>query len=73
MATNLVSKFNRKFVVSAGARRYGSPHRLGNGRFGAVVQTESDLKKASSDSKLNLLGNNIEDVLHQQKKFYGTG
>ena len=73
MATSIISKFNRKFVVSAGTRRYGSPHRLGNGRFGAVLQTETNygkLKKASSET--NLLGSNIEDSFFHHKRSFGT-
>ena len=77
MATSLISTFNRKFIISAATRRYGSPHRLGNGRFGATISTDSKLgrlKKASSDTNINLLGsNNISEEKIQQTRYFGTG
>ena len=75
MATAFISKLNRQFVVSAAARRYGSPHHLGKGRFGVVAASKFDsgqLRKASSDTNISLLGTNI-DLLHQQKRSYGRG
>jgi len=77
MATSLISTFNRKFVISAATRRYGSPHRAGSGRFEATIFTDSSsgrLKKASSDTTINLLGSNkINDIHNQQERFFGTG
>jgi hypothetical protein len=77
MATSLISTFNRKFLISAATRRYGSPHRLGNGSFGATLSTDSKLpklRKASSDTNINLLGrSNISDRENQQTRFFGTG
>jgi len=73
MATTIISKLNRKFVVSAATRRYGSPHRLGNGRIGITLETETKvgkLRKASSET--NLLGSNIENTFYHQQRSFGT-
>ena len=73
MATTIISKLNRKFVVSAATRRYGSPHRLGNGRFGSALQTETNigkLRKASSET--NLLGSTAENTFFHQQRNFGT-
>ena len=73
MATTIISKLNRKFVVSAATRRYGSPHRLGNGRIGVTLETEknvSKLRKASSET--NLLGSSIENTFYHQQRSFGT-
>ena len=77
MATSVISTFNRKFVLSAATRRYGSPHRLGNGRLVATIHTDSNsglLKKASSDTNINLLGGSTtKDLHHRHKRCFGTG
>ena len=73
MATTIISKLNRKFVVSAATRRYGSPHRLGNGRIGITLETETKvgkLRKASSET--NLLGSDFENTFYHQQRSFGT-
>ena len=72
MATTIISKLNRKLVFSTAARhRYASPHRLGPG---ITIQAESErLKKASSESNINLVESNFDEICQQQKRFYGTG
>ena len=73
MATTIISKLNRKFVVSAATRRYGSPHRLKNGRIGVALETETNvgkLRKVSSET--NLLGSNIENTFYHQQRSFGT-
>ena len=73
MATTIISKLNRKFVVSAATRRYGSPHRLKNGRIGIALETETNvgkLRKVSSET--NLLGSNIDNNFYHQQRSFGT-
>ena len=72
MATTIISKLNRKLVFSTAARhRYASPHRLGPG---IAIHSETErLKKASSESNINLVESNFDEVCQQQRRFYGTG
>ena len=72
MATTIISKLNRKLVFSTAARhRYASPHRLGPGI--AVHSESARLKKASSESNINLAESSFDEIYLQQRRFYGTG